>query len=632
MSAGMAAKVQTKTYFLGTMMDLNNCSRNGMWAPYHDDRNQGYSSFLMSQPMNGHPGYPKEQMRLTILKQESIFRHQLQELHRLYKRQTDLMNELTMKEHYRITVPVGAANSGHFSSQISSQISKEMHTQRRVIDLELPADVDEDDEGRQPVKNGHNFSAKRVYNLADLNEPIRVEEASFAPSVINKNCDYSVTNSKFWYLQAEPKKAHEHLSRNRTVFGVELFESSHKPSFDPSQSSSWDQNTSSLNHNRWIEPCEKHEVFNGKKSYENLEKQLPHWLMKTKGKETTLYQMNLDSLQQHSQQFFKKAEKLQTDHFHGFTKILGVPVIGVQDSHNLTHDKNAENDVNKHTVESRQGIDLNLSFEEEEAPSSTPDIPETIVKTASMEIDLETPAALEAEPDDVFMDADDQELVKSAAEAIISISSSDPPPPKDTLLHWLAEVIACGDGLKDSVNVDKDEDCIPEGMDYFEYMTLKLQETEEEYHCYEEVIVAEQEEDSGLLRKRAKRKGQGKRSRQRKDFQRDVLPGIVSLSRREVTEDLQTFEEAFNDIGVSWQSKRKTGGKNGRGRRRLVVPSPPSPPPPSPPAEVVTVEKSVCREVALDEKSLSGWGKRTRRLPRQRCQNGSSHRSLALKC
>ncbi|KAI3794021.1 hypothetical protein L1987_36646 [Smallanthus sonchifolius] len=569
--------------------------------------------------MDGHPGYPKEQMKLTILKQESVFRHQLQELHRLYKRQKDLMNEVTMKEHYRIAVPVGAANSGHFLSQISSQISKEMHTQRRVIDLELPADVDEDDEGSQPV-NGHNFSTKRAYNLADLNEPIRMEEASLAASVVNKNSDYSVTNSKFWYLQAEPKKAHEHLSRNRTVFGVELFASSNKPSFDSSQSSSWDQNTSSLNHNRWIEPHEKHEVFYGKKSHE---KQLPHWLMKTKGEETTLYQMNLDSLQQHSQQFFKKAEKLQTDHFHGITKILVVPIINVQDSDNLTQDKN---DANKHIVESRQGIDLNLSFEEEEDPSSTQDIPETIVKTASMEIDLETPAALEAEPDDVFMDADDQELVKSAAEAIISISSSEPPPPADTLLHWLAEVIACGDGLKDSVNVNKDEDCIPEGMDYFEYMTLKLQETEEEYHCYEEVIVAEQEEDGGLLRKRGTRKGQGKR-RQRKDFQRDVLPGIVSLSRREVTEDLQTFEEAFKEIGVSWQSKRKTGGKNGRGRRRLVVPSPPSPP-----AEVVAVEKSVCREVALDEKSLSGWGKRTRRLPRQRCQNGGSHRSLALKC
>ncbi|KAI7741423.1 hypothetical protein M8C21_000883 [Ambrosia artemisiifolia] len=550
----MATKVQS------SVMDLNNGSRNGMWDPYHDDRSPGYNSFLMSQPMGGHSGYPKEQMRLTILKQESIFRQQLQELHRLYKRQKDLMNEFTANGHYKF----GAANSSHLLSHVSSHISKDMHTQRRVIDLELPADVDEDNEGNQAVKVVQNLSKKRGYNLADLNEPIHMEEASFTPSV---NSDYRVTDklqkqdssthSKLWYLQGEPKKAHEHLSRNRTIFGVELSESSCKPSFDSSKSS-WDQNASSVNHTR-------------------------------------------------------------------------VPIVNVQDSANRSHDKNAENDKNKLVLESRLDFDLNLSFdeEEEEDPSSAPNIPEAVVKIASMEIDLETPAALEAEPDDVCMDADDQELVKTAAEAIISISSSEVPP-ADTLLWWLAEVIASGDDLKDSVKVNKDEDSIPEGMDYFEYMTLKLQETKEEFQCYEAVTVAEKEEEDSSSRKRAARKGQGKRGRPRKDFQRDVLPGIVSLSRREVTEDLQIFEEAFNGIGVSWQSKRKTGGKNGRGRRRLVAPSPPSSPPP--PIAAVPVEKSVCWEVALDKKGLSGWGKRTRRLPRQRCQNGGNHQSLALKC
>ncbi|XP_076893225.1 uncharacterized protein LOC143579245 isoform X1 [Bidens hawaiensis] len=627
MSAGMATKVQTKTHFIGSVMDLNNASCNGMWEPYHGDRNQGYNSFLMSQTMDGHPGYPKEHMRFMILKQESVFKHQLQELHRLYKRQKDLMNELTMKKHYKFTV--AAANSSHFLSQISSQISKDMHTQRSVIDLELPADVNDYNEENQAVTNLRNLSTKRAYDLADLNEPVRMEEASFAASV---NSDYRATtklqkqdlstNSKFWCLQAEPKKGFEHLSRSRTIFGVELSESSHKQSFVTSQSSSQDQNASSVNRSHWIEPCLKHEVFDGKKNHENFGKQLPHWLVKAKVKEPTLYQMNLDSLQQHSQQFFKKAEKLQTDHFQGITKILGVPV-NVQDATTLTHDKNAENDKSKHNLESRPVFDLNLSFNEEEDLSSTPNIPEAVVKIASMEIDLETPAALETEPNDDHMDADDQELVKSAAEAIISISSSEPPP-SDTLLWLLAEVIESDNDFKDSVTANKDEDCVPEGMDYFEYMTLKLLETKEEYHCYEAPIVEEKEEDGGLLTKRAARRGQGKRGKARKDFQRDVLPGIVSLSRREVTEDLQTFEEAFNGIGVSWQPKRKTGGKTGRGRRRL--------PSPSPPLAVVAVEKSVCWEAALDGKSLRGWGKKTRRLPRQRCQNGNNYHSLALKC
>ncbi|XP_076891596.1 uncharacterized protein LOC143543047 isoform X2 [Bidens hawaiensis] len=576
MSAGMAAKVQAKTYFHSSMMDLNNGLFNVMWDPYHDNRNQGYNSFLMSQTMDGYPGYPKEQMRQTILKQESIFRHQLQELHRVYKRQRDLMNEIRMKDCYSFTIPAKAPNSGHFLNQACSQ--------RRVIDLELPADVEDDNEENQPVKNVNNISTKRAFNLADLNEPIQTEEASSAASFITKNSDRQnlSTNSQFWYSQAAPNKANEHLLKRKTLFGVEISESSR---------CSWDQNTSS------------HAVSNGIK---NLETQLPHWLTQTKGKETAPYQMNLDSLQQHSQQFFKKSEKLQTDNSHGITKILGVPV-PVQDSA-VHQGKNTENDKNNHVSELRHVIDLNMSFDEEEDISATPNVPETVVNIASTEIDLETPAALEPETD-----ADDQELVKSAAEAIVSISSSDPPP-AGTLLMWFAEVIESDD----CINI---KDSIPEGMDEFEYMTLKLEETEVDNHCYKPVMVTENEEDGdGLLRKPVTKKGVGKRGRQRKDFQRDVLPGIVTLSRREVTEDLQTFEEAFNGIGVSWQSKRK----GGRGRRQTVALSPPRPPP---------VEESDCREVVtLEEKSLSGWGKRTRRLPRQRCQNGGNHQSLALKC
>ncbi|KAL8240698.1 hypothetical protein R6Q59_014053 [Mikania micrantha] len=486
MSAGMATKLQAKTYFPGSMMNLNNGLYNVMWDSYHDDRNQGYNSLFMSQTIDRYPGYLKEQMRQTILKQESIFRHQLQELHRVYKRQRDLMNELRMKDHYHFTIPADAQNSSHLASQVCTQISKEISTRRRVIDLELPADMEEE--------NIHFSSTKKTYNLADLNKPIQMEQAS----LINKNSDYGdntqkqdlSTNSKFWYLQAAPEKTHEHLSRKTTIFDVEICESRHKPSFD----SSWDQNTSSINHNRWIEPREKHEFVYDKK---NLEKQLPHWLMKTKGKETMVYQMNLDSLQQHSQQFFKKTEKLQTDNFHGITKILGVPIIDGQDSATHTHNP-------KHVSEPRHEIDLNLSFDEEEDLSSTPNIRET-------DIDLEAPATLEAEIDDVSIDADDHELVKSAAEAIMSISSSDPPPPPppptNTLLQWFAEVIASGedDNLDrtNSVNTDKNEDC----MDYFEYMTLNLQETVVDHHCYKAV---EMEEDGKALRKHATRKGQGR--------------------------------------------------------------------------------------------------------------------------
>nr|GEX44604.1 hypothetical protein [Tanacetum cinerariifolium] len=644
----MATKVQSKTYFPSSMMDLNNGLCNGMWDLYRNERTSvserslRYDPFLMRQQMDGCTGYSKEQMKQTILKQDSIFRHQVQELHRLYKRQTDLMNELTRKEHCNVTMLTEAPTSSHFLSRLLS---------RKVIDLELPAGVYGDTEGKQPVQN--------VQNFADLNKQIQVEEASFSASIINNNSSQFFTkNGNFLHqsnlLQVEPKKTPEYLSRKRTLFGIELSESSHSPSFDSSQSSSWDLNTSTPNYNRWIgssvttrqipeafssikraisnsrfiTSSHQNGVIDGKKNHENLEKQLPHWLMATKGKESTLYQMNLDSLQHQSQQFFKKAEKTKDTHGPKVTKILGVPIINVPSN---SKDSVQESIKSNQVSELRHHIDLNLTFNEEDDPSSTPSIPEAVVKIATMEIDLEAPAALEPETDDTHED-----IIKAAAEAIISISSFEEPQAADTLLMWLAEVIDTGESVdNNSLNINR-KDSIPQGMDYFEYMTLNLQEVEEENICYTPMILEEKEEEECLLKKRTTRKGQGKRGRQKKDFQRDVLPGIVSLSRREVTEDLQTFEEAFTGIGISWQSsfsKRKAAGKNGRGRRRLVVPTLCShtPPPPSPPPPAA-VEQTVCREVALEEKSLSGWGKRTRRLPRQRCQNGGSHHSLALKC
>ncbi|GJV88379.1 hypothetical protein Tco_1532317, partial [Tanacetum coccineum] len=58
------------------------------------------------------------------------------------------------------------------------------------------------------------------------------------------------------------------------------------------------------------------------------------------------------------------------------------------------------------------------AFISEEDPSSTPSIPESVVKIATMEIDLEAPIALEPETDDTHED-----IIKAVVEAIISISS-----------------------------------------------------------------------------------------------------------------------------------------------------------------------------------------------------------------
>lgn len=49
------------------------------------------------------------------------------------------------------------------------------------------------------------------------------------------------------------------------------------------------------------------------------------------------------------------------------------------------------------------------------------------------------------------------------------------------------------------------------------------------------------------------RRGQARKPRQRRDFQRDILPSIASLSRHEVTVDLQTIGGLMRASGRPWQ-------------------------------------------------------------------------------
>lgn len=81
-----------------SVMDLDGNSSNCTKSVYQDNRllrNGQYHRLPMSEKSsNGYFKYDLEVARQTIMKHESIFRNQLQELHRLYKRQRDLMNEI----------------------------------------------------------------------------------------------------------------------------------------------------------------------------------------------------------------------------------------------------------------------------------------------------------------------------------------------------------------------------------------------------------------------------------------------------------------------------------------------------------------------------------------------------------
>lgn len=310
----------------------------------------------------------------------------------------------------------------------------------------------------------------------------------------------------------------------------------------------------------------------------------------------------------------------------------------------------------------RHEIDLNSCVSEDEA-SFMPAAPSSNVKTSG--IDLEAPIVPETEEMVISGEESpekalkvplqqrktelvhDDDVARAAAEAIVWISSSASQIRLDDAtcnsseasikdpLNWFVEIIsACGDDIMrkfDAALRGKDGedngDSSSEELDYFEYMTLKLTETKEEDYMPQPLVPENLkfEETGTTVLPNRPRKGQARRGRQRRDFQRDILPGLASLSRHEVTEDLQTFGGMMRATGHSWSAlTRRNSTRNGsaRGRRRAVV----SPPPPTPATIACSplVQQLVNIEVvALDDKSLTGWGKTTRRPRRQRCPAGN---------
>ncbi|KAI5387358.1 uncharacterized protein LOC127101050 [Lathyrus oleraceus] len=318
--------------------------------------------------------------------------------------------------------------------------------------------------------------------------------------------------------------------------------------------------------------------------------------------------------------------------------------------------------LSKMEANSRNQFDLNMIMNEDEAFVTTipaadvrkkgaidleaPAVPETDDDAIPEEKQLETPLVSPLGPQ-VTVEQPQDEFMRLAAEAIVSMSSlccnqvddvmsSPSERPLVDPLSWFADVaFSCVDDMQRKLDNSKGKS--PEGkgessskeLDYFEAMTLQLEEVKEEDYMPKPLVpenLLVEEAGTSSLPTRA-RKGPARRGRQRRDFQRDILPGLTSLSRHEVTEDLQTFGGLMKATGHAWHSglTRRSSSRNGcgRGRRRSQVP--PSPPPPVVTIETCTplIQQLNNVEVGLDDRSLTGWGKTTRRPRRQRCPAGT---------
>ncbi|XP_062074067.1 uncharacterized protein LOC133778212 [Humulus lupulus] len=170
----------------------------------------------------------------------------------------------------------------------------------------------------------------------------------------------------------------------------------------------------------------------------------------------------------------------------------------------------------------------------------------------------------EEESDEVDVDVDVS--IRKAAESLIHFS-----------LESSAVYEHCSMKDAESIDMEANERAIPQSSyDSFELFTLKLKECSEDDFCVSskpsEVNFSETKDYGFKIR----------RGRRLKDFQRDILPGMASLSRHEICEDINILEgvlrsreyrknQAKMGDGHSWctPARSRRSRLNYTGRRRF---------------------------------------------------------------
>lgn len=258
--------------------------------------------------------------------------------------------------------------------------------------------------------------------------------------------------------------------------------------------------------------------------------------------------------------------------------------------------------INENAVRERE-IDLNtLEISNED------DVP-SIIRDFALDIDLGIPLP--------GYEARDTLAAENLMIMSLGLSQQFAPVFCDSL-HWFANVVSSEAANVDHGHDDEDDD--------FESSILKLKEMKPDEYASMPLKLEDREDESDpdtishLLTKT--RRGLLRKRRQKKDFQKDVLPGLVPLTRHEVTEDLHAFDCLMRAMGEDWQCNltrritgRKGSGGQGRGRgrpRNFAVPD--SEKCPSSPS----TQPAPSLKVEISERSIIGWGRTTRRGRRPR--------------
>ncbi|XP_020578464.1 uncharacterized protein LOC110023399 [Phalaenopsis equestris] len=285
-------------------------------------------------------------------------------------------------------------------------------------------------------------------------------------------------------------------------------------------------------------------------------------------------------------------------------------------------------------------IDLNCEVTFIEEPNLSKMLPESTVcapsqpsdtlssSKASSLIDMDAPVILPEENDLQRHGCSHDTLIEEAAKSMITLSidrfkhefddqnclAAEPP---SNILHWFANMAL----LNMHTKISDFE------MDPFEQMTLQLKEMKPEatWCSSREIEKAKDDEKSkSLLLFKKPRRGQARKRRQRRDFQKDTLPGLATLSRKEMVEDLQLIGGLMKASGLHWEMS--TGRRNGTPvkvkRRQLprktTIPDIKGHNRPQKTMFLFN-KKAKNPDFEVGRPGMVGWGRTTRRCRRPRC-------------
>lgn len=538
----MGTKIYRESYLPGcqyqSARNTNEIHTNHNWPMFFGNKTiqngQNCNNILPRTITNFMSGYEKDALKQMMLSHEAAFKHQVSELHRLYKVQKEIMSEIKRKELYKLPIPIETPPSSssllHIATyknalmrwhkspipEINSNDSKSLDSRplkarKRLFDLHLPADNYIDVEEEKTVvedKNSDNVRISRSRNhkadlgkiqLFDLNEP-------FLDDDVEDNFLKKSNNGK-----------------EKTIY------------------------TNSVGH---IEPC----------------------LDSNFGAKTTFSKLLSDEI--------LKANISRNNKIGNIFRSIDINLVCEAD----TEVADIENE--KKASELGGQIDLNMCASEDEI-------------------------ALEKSVDSkIAIDIDLKNLAADALVAMSSFEENAEDPSEGSLeeaLLWLSEAV-CKSDFEQGADIYTDKraqkytDNVFDEIDEFEAMTLSLIELDEDEYMPSALVLEntelETKTEASHLPNRARR---GNSKRLKRDFQREILPGMISLSRHEVAEDVQTFGGIMKAMGSSWPVL-------GKRRRRLVAEVAPSDEP------KVTIKPLMERINSVE----IGWGKTPRRPRRRR--------------